>query len=79
MPKKPTKPAAKPKTKSAAKPVSSSKPDWLMSTPATLYSLEACHTGGIGNQQLIELTQEEFNSLKESLYEFRNRQEAAHA
>ena len=72
------KPAAK--RMKQAEPIPSKKPDWLMSTPATLYSLEACHThAGLGGQQLIELTQEEFNSLKESLYELRSKQEAAHA
>jgi hypothetical protein len=76
---KSAKPSVKRVKKNAPTPPPPSKPEWLMSTPATLYSLEACHTSGIGNEQLIELTQAEFNYLKESLYEMRKKQEVSNA
>jgi hypothetical protein len=71
----------KPKTKPAAAPAAE-KPEWLMSTPATLYSLEAVSTNDATQPaQQIELTQDEYNALMDHLFRLRGFEasEAAHA
>ena len=70
---------AKPAPEPESAPQPSRRPEWLLSTPAMLYTLEAESSAGGEAAQLIELTEEEYNSLKESLHNLRSKQEAAHA
>ena len=75
VPKKTAKPAAN------ADPVN--KPEWLLETPAMLYSLEAASSESELSAQQIEITMDEFIALKEHLAHLRgievSAKEAAHA